>query len=1015
MDTCQAYAGERKYAFTRSFKERRLLVPLLLYFACLVSSVAAVHDVNQTTAPPKDLTIPPGTEYDRESLQKLTEFRQRHRKTVDGMLCAAAFVRNGNTFTDCTTTEAPDGSVGREWCYVEVQLIGVGFRDWDFCAGTVDYDVLRSKAALLSQLKASELAHSVLQLSATEKRLEKTLTHFDAVCGHGTESHENEMNSLSHTLRGLERALQQVEANSQTLHTLREEYEALAEQLEITRKSALNDKRNCSIVQGYFPAMVGDGVRASYFDNPYLRGPPVGFVDHPSLSLTFDEILPVSGLDIRSFSVRFETYLRVPVSGNYTFWLEADCNFLMFVDGELVIEHGLEGRGRFVSGFNTVGVVALDGRSTSSTHTSSRKMSLVGGKRYPLVLEYSHQSALKYRDENVVRLSLSWETDTHSRTVIGSEYFFRRRDSGESLVISGLEAKLFDLAMLENGAQAFLNVTNLLVADVPDRFRGSRMVRTVVKPDYDQVNFYISHDAFVYVAQSIHSPYIPISEDMTMFERSGDVLSVYGFNHNCEEANNQQEFSVYYKRFKAGPVKLQMLPETSFFIFLQPTLANSVCPDDVQYLPFKNGDGCASSSSLSATFDCSKGFGSGYWQSGAGRTSGQWLMRTFANPVELVHFHFSPMDGNAPTRARIAFPDGVEEEFELQSQLRFELGYHGVVDSIRIAFDSPTSGEPDTSSDKNGTSDTIGGTFAFYGRECGAHTVMEDAVRFPLHINFCQGGQSCGSNQLDLGHVKGSHGRLSYGWGSSNVVAGLDDVPFCTARMEHTTASDSISLHGEEHDITEGLVPANKESTFALLLKNKAGLPLGLGQRWTIDVPEHGIYKVEVLLSALCSTVESASLLMNGVEMLEGELLQVGQSLEFCFAVAYYPQRASAMEDKLKSLVFHHYVPKDENLKRLVRSNLEDYRQIEEDIDAAITKVIDEHDKKDVLSLVLPSKQNWDLKRDLRDSRQLLATRTDAVIMKLLQKNSNKEEIDSAMLVHFNQDNIDRELEQDDY
>lgn len=28
------------------------------------------------------------------------------------MLCAAAFVRNGNKFTDCTTTEAPDGSVG---------------------------------------------------------------------------------------------------------------------------------------------------------------------------------------------------------------------------------------------------------------------------------------------------------------------------------------------------------------------------------------------------------------------------------------------------------------------------------------------------------------------------------------------------------------------------------------------------------------------------------------------------------------------------------------------------------------------------------------------------------------------------------------------------------------------------------------------------------------------------------------------------------------------------------------
>ncbi|EDO05353.1 cwf18 pre-mRNA splicing factor family protein [Babesia bovis T2Bo] len=121
------------------------------------------------------------------------------------------------------------------------------------------------------------------------------------------------------------------------------------------------------------------------------------------------------------------------------------------------------------------------------------------------------------------------------------------------------------------------------------------------------------------------------------------------------------------------------------------------------------------------------------------------------------------------------------------------------------------------------------------------------------------------------------------------------------------------------------------------------------------------------------------------------------------------------MEDKLKSLVFHHYVPKDENLKRFVRSDLEDYRQIEEDIDSAINKIIEEHSNKDVLSLVLPSKQNWDLKRDLRDSRQLLATRTDMAIMKLLQNQPKTNEIDSTVLVHFNQDAMDRALEHDDF
>ncbi|OEH77246.1 LCCL domain-containing protein [Cyclospora cayetanensis] len=44
------------------------------------------------------------------ALQKLTEFRPRHRKTIDGRLCAAAFVHEGQTYTDCTDARSPDGT-----------------------------------------------------------------------------------------------------------------------------------------------------------------------------------------------------------------------------------------------------------------------------------------------------------------------------------------------------------------------------------------------------------------------------------------------------------------------------------------------------------------------------------------------------------------------------------------------------------------------------------------------------------------------------------------------------------------------------------------------------------------------------------------------------------------------------------------------------------------------------------------------------------------------------------------
>ena len=58
----------------------------------------------------------------RAQLQPLTEFRQQRRKTVDGRLCAAAFVQNRKAYTDCTAVANPAGESGRPWCYVKAQV-----------------------------------------------------------------------------------------------------------------------------------------------------------------------------------------------------------------------------------------------------------------------------------------------------------------------------------------------------------------------------------------------------------------------------------------------------------------------------------------------------------------------------------------------------------------------------------------------------------------------------------------------------------------------------------------------------------------------------------------------------------------------------------------------------------------------------------------------------------------------------------------------------------------------------
>ena len=62
------------------------------------------------------------SDYNRDTLQPLTKFRQQHRRTVDGRLCAAAFVQNRKAYTGCTDAANPSGESGRPWCYVEPQV-----------------------------------------------------------------------------------------------------------------------------------------------------------------------------------------------------------------------------------------------------------------------------------------------------------------------------------------------------------------------------------------------------------------------------------------------------------------------------------------------------------------------------------------------------------------------------------------------------------------------------------------------------------------------------------------------------------------------------------------------------------------------------------------------------------------------------------------------------------------------------------------------------------------------------
>ena len=90
-------------------------IPLAMFCirAVIITGVYSVFVASETA---------PFSDYSRDQLQPLTKFRQHYRRTIDGRLCAAAFVQDRKAYTGCTEAPDPSGESGRQWCYVEPQV-----------------------------------------------------------------------------------------------------------------------------------------------------------------------------------------------------------------------------------------------------------------------------------------------------------------------------------------------------------------------------------------------------------------------------------------------------------------------------------------------------------------------------------------------------------------------------------------------------------------------------------------------------------------------------------------------------------------------------------------------------------------------------------------------------------------------------------------------------------------------------------------------------------------------------
>merc|ERR1719282_903688 len=105
----------------------------------------------------------------------------KHRRTIDGRLCAAAFVQDRQAYTGCTDAPNPEGVSGRPWCYVEPQLTE-GDATWGFCAPVIDYAAVRSATKRVLSAKVGEVQGAVGKLHGAQIAAESALDMYRKHC-----------------------------------------------------------------------------------------------------------------------------------------------------------------------------------------------------------------------------------------------------------------------------------------------------------------------------------------------------------------------------------------------------------------------------------------------------------------------------------------------------------------------------------------------------------------------------------------------------------------------------------------------------------------------------------------------------------------------------------------------------------------------------------------------------------------------------------------------------------------
>ncbi|KAK2196510.1 bifunctional Fibronectin type II domain superfamily/PA14 domain/PA14-GLEYA domain [Babesia duncani] len=567
---------------------------------------------------------------DNELLYLHTQYRNSPRRTLDGHLCAAAFVHANNVYTDCTMEVAPDGSSDKEWCYLEAQLTGKLEKDWGFCEPLINYERVRAAAAAKVAKKVAQVDELRESMETYRRLLSESDRRLEHACGTLHRNTGDRLAIVSQLLETAKDDMQQFRENENSVLNMKQRIE----QCQCAHKAALQE-----VAKG---GALPHGLVGTYFRGHLFRLPAIATRHDIQINFIFVDQMPILGLNPLNFSIRtfakaflhagWDGYIRAPHFGNFTFEIETDAFCRMVLNGQELINNGIKLHGNDENGVYYG--VDLDHYKKSGNLTS-RSIQLSGGHFYSLRVEFSHSQQFKIDHGNESSIKLYWSSFRIHRQLVPPWNFYKQ-PLDSNISISGLPVNHFSIIKAENGAPACKNTRNIFMANLSYGLRDGLAVVTDVEPTVKRFIFQVNVPAILHVIYK-HDSTFPLeasAESPLVFDHPTEHIDIY---------QGETKWAIQSKTAHLNPQVNYLFhvgaPGTFFTMIIKPSLQSTLKCEGAEQLVSVPGSSlfaaCRQSSAHAPHTDCKAALSGRYldipgsiWRTGGG--AGEWFVATLA-------------------------------------------------------------------------------------------------------------------------------------------------------------------------------------------------------------------------------------------------------------------------------------------------------------------------------------------------------------------------------------------------